>query len=1057
IVVATSDAAVQFTCPRERLENLMMQISASEPISIEEITSVLNDGGYVNVELVDGEGQFSVRGGIVDIFPPGDSSPVRIELFGDEIDSMSRFDALTQRRTVDAEGVFIIPAREVLPDERSRKKIAGAEKALIERAPDEKIRATLSAELESAVAGGEMMYRDRYISLIYPEKETLFDYFDGGSVVLTCDLNACRDTVNGSEWHGANASSTLVEEGLLSPEFANFGIGEEGFVSFVSSHCGVVSDRFITSAPSVSFAGLYGLTARQTARYADRPDLLAEDIPSYVKNGFAVAVLCENDAMRKSVGSMLESAGLPYHVDAKKAEPGIVNLLISPLDGFELTAGKRVVLSTVQQSGISGVKKRRSSKSSSHRATGERIMSYADMSVGDYVVHVKHGIGVYQGLETITVEGVTSDYVKIKYDGSDTLFLPCDQLDSISKYIGPNSDDGALKLSKIGGTEWTNSKKKVKAAARKMAAELIALYAERERTPGFAFGKDDALMHDFEESFPYDETEGQLQAINEVKRDMELARPMDRLLCGDVGFGKTEVALRAAFKAVSAGKQVAILVPTTILALQHYQTLQSRLRGFPVSAEMLSRFRTPKEIGEALRRIKRGETDIVVGTHRILSQDVGFRDLGLVIIDEEQRFGVAAKEKLRQMTVNVDTLTLTATPIPRTLSMSMSGIRDMSILEEAPGDRLPVQTYVLEYDGTILAEALRKELRRGGQVFWLRNRIDCLEETAQRIRKAVPEARVAVASGRTDKDELSDVWNMMLRGETDILVCTTIIESGVDVPNANTLVVEDSDLFGLSQLHQIRGRVGRSSRRAFAYFTYRKHKALSDISVRRLEAIREYTEFGSGFKIALRDLEIRGAGTLLGAEQSGHISNVGYDMYMKLLNEAVLEIKGEKPPKKTECSVDLGISAFIPGDYISSQRQRIEIYKKISLVSSVDDTVDIVDELIDRYGEPPMPVVSLMDIALLRSICERSGIVSVSKRSGNVVIVPEVMDLKKWIEMTAMNNGKLLISMDVKPYVTLRIGKGGDVLDETLELIKQYGALCSADEGGNSENKNEKD
>ncbi|MBP5255821.1 MAG: transcription-repair coupling factor, partial [Clostridia bacterium] len=835
------------------------------------------------------------------------------------------------------------------------------------------------------------------------------------------------------------------------------GIGDDGFVSFVSSHCGVVADRFITSAPSVSFAGLYGIAARQTVRYADRPDLLAEDIPSYVKNGFSVAVLCENDAMRKSVASMLYYAGLTHVSDAPNPEPGIVNLIISRLEGFELSEGKRVVLSTVQQTGISGSKKRKSSKSGTRRDAGERIMSYADLSVGDYVVHVKHGIGVYQGLETISVEGVTSDYVKIKYDGSDTLFLPCDQLDSISKYIGPNADSGALKLSKIGGAEWSNSKRKVKSAARKMAAELIALYAERERTPGFAFGKDDALMKDFEESFPYDETEGQLQAINEVKHDMELSRPMDRLLCGDVGFGKTEVALRAAFKAVCAGKQVAILVPTTILALQHYQTLQSRLRGFPVRAEMLSRFRSPKEIGESLRRIKRGETDIVVGTHRILSGDVEFRDLGLVIIDEEQRFGVAAKEKLRKMTVNVDTLTLTATPIPRTLSMSMSGIRDMSVLEEAPGDRFPVQTYVLEYDATILAEALRKELRRGGQVFWLRNRIDCLEETAQRIRKAVPEARVAVASGRTDKDELSDVWSMMLRGETDILVCTTIIESGVDVPNANTLVVEDSDLFGLSQLHQIRGRVGRSSRRAFAYFTYRKHKMLSEISVRRLEAIREYTEFGSGFKIALRDLEIRGAGNLLGAEQSGHISNVGYDMYMKLLSEAVLELKGEKIPKKTECSVDLGISAFIPEDYISSQRQRIEIYKKISLISGVDDTVDIVDELIDRYGEPPTPVVSLMDIALLRSICERCGIRSVSKRNGNVVIVPEVMDLRKWVEMTALNNGKLLISMDVKPYVTLRTGKSGDVLDETLELIKQYGAMCGAVTEGEAETENEKE
>ncbi len=1051
VVIATPDAAVQYTCPKDRLERLFMHISSDDHVMIDELIKVLTEGGYVPVDLVDGTGQFSVRGGIIDIFPPGEPSPIRMELFGDEIDSMSRFDVFSQRRVEDADGFMIIPAREVLPDSGARARIASEEEKLIEKATDETVRQTLSNEYESVVSGGEILFRDRFISLVYPEKETLFDYFDNRSVVLTCDSAACRETVSGSEWHSTNAVLSLAEEGLVSPSCASFGIGENGFVSFVSSHPGVVSDRFINSAPSFSFAGLYGFSARQTPRYADRTDLLSEDILSYVKNGFTAVVLCENEVAARAIGEALDTAGLPYSAEASSFRDGGIFLLVSELDGFELTEGKKVVLSTVRQNNYSGAKKHRQKKTGSRRTAGERVMSYTDLSVGDYVVHVKHGIGIYLGLETITVEDITSDYVKIRYDGTDALFLPCTQLDSISKYIGPNASDGSLKLSKIGAAEWTNSKKKVKAAAKKMAAELISLYAERERTPGFAFGRDDALMRDFEESFPYDETEGQIQAINEVKHDMELPRPMDRLLCGDVGFGKTEVALRAAFKAVCSGKQVAILVPTTILALQHYQTLQSRLRGFPVKAEMLSRFRTSKEIGETLRRIKRGETDIVVGTHRILSQDVAFRDLGLVIVDEEQRFGVAAKEKLRRIAVNVDTLTLTATPIPRTLSMSLSGIRDMSILEEAPGDRFPVQTYVLEFDETILAEAGRKELRRGGQVFWLRNRIDCLEETAERIRKSVPEARVAVASGRTEKDVLSDVWNMMLNGEIDVLVCTTIIESGVDVPNANTLVVEDSDLFGLSQLHQIRGRVGRSSRRASAFFTYRKQKILSDISARRLEAIREYTEFGSGFKIALRDLEIRGAGNLLGAEQSGHIANVGYDMYMKLLNEAVLEIKGVTLPARTECSVDLGINAFIPEDYIANQRQRIEIYKKISLIESVDDTVDIVDELIDRYGEPPRPVVSLMDIALLRSLCERCGITSVSKRSGNVVLIPKVMDVKKWIMMTAVRKGKILISMDIKPYVTLRISKGDDILESTLDLVRQYSETVTAEGSENNE------
>ncbi|MCI5575466.1 MAG: transcription-repair coupling factor, partial [Clostridiales bacterium] len=663
---------------------------------------------------------------------------------------------------------------------------------------------------------------------------------------------------------------------------------------------------------------------------------------------------------------------------------------------------------------------------------------YADLSVGDYVVHESHGIGRYLGITTMEVDGVTRDYVTIQYAGSDRLFMPVEKLDKVSKYIGARADDDTLRLSKFGGAEWGKTKAKTKASLKNIAKELIKLYAERMRRPGFAFPKDDDFQRDFESAFEYEETSAQLDATEDIKEDMEKPRPMDRLLCGDVGYGKTEVALRAAYKAIVAGKQVALLVPTTILALQHYQTATSRMRAFAVNVEMLSRFRTDKQQKKIIADIARGDIDLIIGTHRLLSNDIKFSDLGLLIVDEEQRFGVAQKEKIKQAAGNVDVLSLSATPIPRTLNMAMTGIRDISVLDEAPGDRMPVQTYVLEHDDIIIMDAIKRELRRGGQVFYLHNTVETIDGVAAKIAKEIPEATVVTAHGKMDKERLEAIWADMTAGKIDVLVCTTIIETGVDVPNANTLIVDSAHRMGLSQLHQLRGRVGRSSRRAYAYFTYPRGRALSEIAEKRLEAIREYAEFGAGFRIALRDLEIRGAGSILGAEQHGHLDDVGYDMYVKLLNEAVLEEKGEKPAERTECTVTISQDAYLPASYVPSGAQRMALYKRIAHITSQQDADELYDELLDRYGEPPAATGTLLDIALLRHRAELCGITAVTQSGGDIRIVPSEFDPLIWQELSASMPSRLRAVLGSTTYVTLRLRSGEDAVGIINRLFEKY-------------------
>ncbi len=1051
-VIATPDAALQYTIPKERLKASVRTVSVGDTVDLEELLRFLAESGYRSAELVDGPGQFSVRGGILDFFSPGAEEPVRMEFFGDEIDSMGYFDVLTQRRTEATDSVRLMPARELLADGEARVRIDAAIASLRKRCRDDKAQDLLAAEKEALSSGEELRFADKYIRLIYPEKVCLLDYFGPQSLFLCEELSAVTERVRSYEWHMKQAVTSLLEEGLVASSWAEYGKWHDDFDDAVSSHPGLVADTFFSNSQEIRFLTSFNMLSRQTVSYSENFDLLCEDLLAYRNNGYDTVILCENEIMAKNLSAMLAERGITAPVcraDAEEADrlPTAVIYEVG-IAGFELTASRCAVLSTYPAGSIYvGVRRSAGRKKHGKKTSQEKIMSYTDLQTGDYVVHVNHGIGMFLGIESVTVEGVTRDYIKIKYAGTDVLYLPCEQLDSISKYIGAKGEDGTLKLSRMGGVEWTRTKTQVKAAAKEMAKELIRLYAERQRLPGFAFPADDEMQRDFEAAFPYTETDGQRLAIKEVKQDMEQPRPMDRLLCGDVGFGKTEVALRSAFKAVEAGKQVAFLVPTTILALQHYQTLLARVRGFPVHVEMLSRFSSGRQQQETLRRLRRGAVDILVGTHRIVSDDVVFKDLGLVIVDEEQRFGVAAKEKLKRLSAGVDTLTLTATPIPRTLNMAMSGIRDMSLLEEAPSDRFPVQTYVLEYDDVIVAEAIRKELRRGGQVFYLHNRVESMPDILAKVSQMAPEARIASAHGKMDKEELSDIWRSMLNGEIDILVSTTIIEAGVDVPNANTLIIENADKLGLAQLHQIRGRVGRSSRRAYAYFTYPRGVILSEIATKRLGAIREYTEFGSGFKVALRDLEIRGAGNLLGAEQHGHMETVGYDMYMRLLNEAILEEKGETPKKKTECSVDMNVSAYIPESFIRSPVQRIDVYKKIAQIENGEDRSDVTDELLDRYGDLPKPVLALLDVSLLRSLGSQCEIGRIIKRGNSVLFYPERFDLRIWTMLASDRKGSMMISLDLKPYVTLRCKPGDNLFSAAAALLRAYLDIRNAGDG----------
>ncbi len=1059
VVLTTPDAALGYTVPPDRLIASTLTVDENSRVDTAELSRRLLDAGFVRVELVDSPGQFALRGGIADIYPPygvfadrdgGElrgAYALRIELFGDEIDRMGLFEPDTQRMTQSVTRAEFQPARELLCDRSALERLKKAIAAQIGQAGKESAAEELAREaasVETALRdGGDIPFLDKYITLVYPEKTCLLDYFTGRHLVVIRGTNAVRERVKATEWHLNETVTELLEAGTLAGRYAEYAKPASALDLFLDANVTLHMDSIAYSLTDRRLAGLFGFRTRHTAAYANNEDIFMEDLQGYLRGGYRCAVLAENEVAARTLRDRIVGAGcvVVEEPDTPEAFPaGTVTVLFrDQLAGFELTVPRFAVLSTMPDVrtaalGIGG----KSTLKKKKRKDTKSILSYAELETGDYVVHENYGIGQYTGIETLTVDGVTRDYIGIRYAGSDRLFLPVEQLDKVSKYIGAHADDGLLKLSKMGGDGWQKSKSRAKKAVREMAKDLIRLYAERMRLPGHAFPADDHYQKAFEEAFEYTETESQIIASNEIKADMMRAVPMDRLLCGDVGYGKTEVALRAAYKAVMGGKQVAVLVPTTLLALQHYQTMLSRMRSFAVNVEMISRFRTPKQQAQTLRRLARGEIDILVGTHRLLSKDVQFHDLGLVIVDEEQRFGVAQKEKLKQISSGVDVLSLSATPIPRTLNMAMGGIRDISILDEAPVDRLPVQTYVLEEEPLIIEEAIRRELRRGGQVFYLHNDVETIYSVAARIKEAIPEARVTVGHGKMDKEELEQIWEKMLAGEIDILVCTTIIETGVDVPNANTLIVSNAHRLGLSQLHQIRGRVGRSSRRAYAYFTYPPMKALTDIARKRLEAVREYAEFGAGFKIALRDMEIRGAGNLLGAEQHGHLDAVGYDLYIKLLNQAVLEERGEAGEPDVECTVNLDFDAFLPEKYVPYPAQRMALYKKIALIASEEDLQDVTDELVDRYGEPPAPSRNLLRVALIHHIAVCARMTAIRQFGNEIHIYPQKTDLDRWSEVAANFGGKLRMLMSGEPHLCLRITKKETALDQLQDCLSRY-------------------
>ena len=1008
VVVSTPSAAAAFTMPMELLEKYALKITAGDILTPEELCERLSAMGFSRVDAVEGRGQFARRGGIVDFFGGESAEPVRLEFFGDEVDRISYFDPLSQRTTTPCDEVKMLPATEVMVDAKARERILSSVERLILAQKNEEHKATLAREKAVLESDASLDFRDKYLSLIYEKKESLFSYFakNGRYVCFILGTNNCLEELKKYSERLKNDNTTLQNQGLIEEKYSKYHLDENEYKRENSLSLTVHMNSFSGGVGAMRLSGLFGFRSRRCVNYGGNFNMLLEDISSLRKSLYRILLLTDNPGGTASLISALAEADIAASrlpegdFDLSKAEGGRIFVTEAIFDGFELMNTKIAVLSMAEEGGRAVMAHRRRQRIlRKSGGGGKRLMSYADLTEGDYVVHANYGIGLFEGIETVTALGVTKDYITIRYAGTDKLFVPCDRLEMIGKYIGERDKDGGVKLSKMGGGDWQRTKSRAKAAAKDIAKGLIALYAERQRKPGFAFPEDCDLETGFADAFEYEETESQAVAIAEIKADMMKPVPMNRLLCGDVGFGKTEVALRAAFKAIMGGKQVAFLVPTTILAMQHYQTTISRMRGYPVTVEMLTRFKKPKEQAEILRRVKRGETDILIGTHKLLSKNLEFRDLGLLIVDEEQRFGVSQKEKLKEMATNVDVLTLTATPIPRTLNMAMNGISDISILDEAPEDRRPVQTYVLEHDDGIIYDAIRRELSRGGQVLYLYNKIESIGMVADRIAQDMPSARVAVAHGQMDKDELEDIWRLLVIGEIDILVCTTIIETGIDLPTANTLIIENADRFGLSQLHQIRGRVGRSERQAYAYFTYRPGKALTEIAEKRLSAIKEYAEFGAGFKIALCDLEIRGAGNLLGAQQHGYIDSVGYDLYVKLLNEAVLEEKGEAKPERPEPLIDMKISAHIPETYIPTQSGRMEMYKKISLILTEEDSNDILDELIDRYGTPPRVVERLLEVALTKAICADVGFSGVECKEDTLIFHTGRPSLEIWSEV----------------------------------------------------------
>lgn len=1021
-VCVSEEALTQYTTPKADFCANTRTLRPGDSMSRADLTALLYGAGYTRRTQVDGPGQFSIRGDIVDLYAPDMKLPVRMEFWGDEIDTMHTFDLTTQRREDPVEKIYVSPAREVLFG-------APAEAAALLRAFLKKQRGKKRTALETCMGpelaqldGGLIpVNMDKYLAIRYPEPATLLEYFEDPLLVLE-EPASVREAQRATTYRRGEELTTLLNDGVLASGLDAL-YAEASWLWMQPGRCRTIcAENFARSMPDLALKEIINAPAHSLPAWSGEVAHLLEDLQPLCDGGAAVTVLAGTPRAAAGLAADLRVKGLNVTTD-EDAPPsaGLVQVLPGQLSaGCSLPFAQYAVF-TARAFGVSTAQKKK-------KRNKDALNSLSEISPGDLVVHQNHGIGRYAGIQRMAVQGVTKDYLRIEYDKKDVLYVPVTQLDLLSRYTAPGDKDN-VKLSRLGGSDWAKTRKKVRAATEAMAKELIELYARRKQAKGYAFPSDDTWQSDFEQRFAYDETPDQLTCAADIKHDMEQPWPMDRLLCGDVGVGKTEVALRAAFKCVMGGKQCAILAPTTILAWQHFNTAIARMEAYPIRIGLLSRYRSSKEQKETLRGLKDGTVDIVVGTHRLLSDDVKFRDLGLVIIDEEQRFGVKHKEKLKEAFIGVDMLTLSATPIPRTLNMALSGIRDMSTIEQPPFERQPVETYVLEYDEGIVSEAIRKELARGGQVYYLHNRVDTINECAARIEKLAPGARVGVAHGKMTEEQISSVWQQLLDNEIDVLVCTTLIETGVDVRNCNTLIIENADRMGLSQLYQLRGRVGRSSRKAYAYFTFTRDKVLTEIAAKRLSAIREFTAFGSGFRIAMRDLQIRGAGSLLGHSQHGHMEAVGYDLYVKMLGQAIATARGETPPPdKSDCLVDISIDAYLPEDYIPDPAGRIEAYKRIAAIETTADAEDVLDELIDRYGSPPKSVQGLVDVSLVRVTAARVGIVEIVQRNDQLILYSDVVGPQQLAAVMEQYPHRVLYNALGRPYFSLRVQKGENPL-----------------------------
>jgi len=1032
LLVLSIESLFDRLTPKNKFEDFILELEEGMEIDPEKLIENLILMGYERRDLVEAAGQFAVRGGIIDIFTTINQNAIRIEFYGDEIDSIRIFDTKSQRSIEREEKVKIFPMRELVYGQEELDSAISRLKKEYDEAYDSYEQKGLLSEanllkdnflevIEKLEENQTISGVDRFFKYFYEEEATLINYLNKKTIIYFDDLPKIESHANNTYYEFSESVKNRILKGYLLPSQMDMIFSYEKILNDCKNFSQIIFSSAIQPAKNIKFETTANFRIKSTPVFKNRLGLLTQDLVNWLDKGINVVIL----AGSKTRGKRLTEDFLDQNINAKYIDypnridlpPKTVFITSGSLSkGFEYVDEKLIVISDKDL-----FKADKDKKQVKRKKLSQKIESFTDLRIGDYIVHDNHGIGVYKGIETLVADGASRDYLRLKYSDEGNLYVPTNQMDMIQKYVGANSV--RPKMNKLGSTEWHKSKVRTRGIVKVLAENLVELYAKRQATKGFEYNKDTVWQREFEESFPYDETDDQLKAIEEVKKDMESTKVMDRLICGDVGYGKTEVAIRAAFKAVQDSKQVAYLVPTTILAQQHYNTFVDRMKRFPVKIGVLSRFRSKKEQQQIIEDLKKGLLDIVIGTHRLLSKDMAFKDIGLIIIDEEQRFGVAHKEKLKRIKGNIDVLTLTATPIPRTLHMSLIGVRDISTLQEPPQERQPIQTYVMEYSAESIKDAIHRELARNGQVYYLHNRIKDIDEVTFKLQLLVPEAVIACIHGKVSENELENIMMDFSEGKIDVLVCTTIIETGLDIANVNTIIIQDADHMGLSQLHQLRGRVGRSNRIAYSYLMYKKDKILEENADKRLQTITDFTEFGSGFKIALRDLEIRGAGNLLGEQQHGHMELVGYDMYCRLLDNAVKELQGEVTEEVSEISIDIKISAYIPADYIFNEQQKFDMYRKISFITNIEDYYDVQEETEDRYGDIPNTVQNLLDIALLKAVATSVDITSLAQKKFSIIITFKSdarVSIEKIMSLVVKHADKLTFTAAMEPYITYK-------------------------------------